>query len=436
MKPTVSIVGRPNVGKSTLFNRLIGRRKAIVHDEYGVTRDRHYGESYWNGVEFQVIDTGGYLPDEADVISAGIREQVHLAIHESDLILFVVDVESGVNTLDRQLASILRKQEKPVLLVVNKSDDEDRRLNAVEFYELGLDEFFPVSAMSGSGTGELLDRVVELLPETEEEEVDDETPKIAFVGRPNVGKSSLMNALLKNDRCIVTDIPGTTRDSINSYLVYKEKEYLLIDTAGLRKRAKVKENIEFYSTVRTDRAIREADVVVLLLDSMQGFDEQDKRILREADTFNKGIVIVLNKWDLVPEKHTQLFKEFEEYIYSKVQTLNYVPVLSISALTGQRVERVLDVAERVIQERKKKISTPELNDFVGKILKERALPMKRGRSLKIQYAVQVKNNPPVFKFFMNNPQELPPNYRKFIENRLRDEFGFEGVPITLIFRQK
>ena len=436
MKPTVSIVGRPNVGKSTLFNRLIGRRKAIVHDEYGVTRDRHYGESYWNGVEFQVIDTGGYLPDEADVISEGIREQVHLAIQESDLILFVVDVETGVNTLDRQLASILRKQEKPVLLVVNKSDDDDRRMNAVEFYELGLDEFFPVSAMSGSGTGELLDRVVELLPEHEAEEEADETPKIAFVGRPNVGKSSLMNALLKNDRCIVTDIPGTTRDSINSYLVYKEKEYLLIDTAGLRKRAKVKENIEFYSTVRTDRAIREADVVVLLLDSMQGFDEQDKRILREAETFNKGIVIVLNKWDLVPEKHTQLFKEFEEYIYSKVQTLHYVPVLSISALTGKRVERVLDVAERVIQERRKKISTPELNEFIGKILKERALPMKRGRSLKIQYAVQVKTNPPVFKFFMNNPQELPPNYRKFIENRLRDEFGFEGVPITLIFRQK
>ena len=436
MKPTVSIVGRPNVGKSTLFNRLIGRRKAIVHDEYGVTRDRHYGESYWNGVEFQVIDTGGYLPDEADVISEGIREQVHLAIQESDLILFVVDVETGVNTLDRQLASILRKQEKPVLLVVNKSDDDDRRMNAVEFYELGLDEFFPVSAMSGSGTGELLDRVVELLPEHEAEVEADETPKIAFVGRPNVGKSSLMNALLKNDRCIVTDIPGTTRDSINSYLVYKEKEYLLIDTAGLRKRAKVKENIEFYSTVRTDRAIREADVVVLLLDSMQGFDEQDKRILREAETFNKGIVIVLNKWDLVPEKHTQLFKEFEEYIYSKVQTLHYVPVLSISALTGKRVERVLDVAERVIQERRKKISTPDLNEFIGKILKERALPMKRGRSLKIQYAVQVKSNPPVFKFFMNNPQELPPNYRKFIENRLRDEFGFEGVPITLIFRQK
>ena len=436
MKPTVSIVGRPNVGKSTLFNRLIGRRKAIVHDEYGVTRDRHYGESYWNGLEFQVIDTGGYLPDEADVISEGIREQVHLAIRESDLILFVVDVESGINTLDRQLASILRKQEKPVLLVINKSDDEERRMNAVEFYELGLDEFFPLSAMSGSGTGDLLDRVVELLPKPEVIEEDEEIPKIAFVGRPNVGKSSLMNALLKNERCIVTDIPGTTRDSINSYLVYNDTEYLLIDTAGLRKRAKVKENIEFYSTVRTDRAIREADVVVLLLDAMQGFDEQDKRILREAETFNKGIVIVLNKWDLVPDKHTQLFKEFEEYIYTKVQTLNYVPVISISALTGKRVERVLDVAQRVLEERRKKISTPDLNDFVQKILKERALPMKRGRSLKIQYAVQVKSNPPVFKFFMNNPQELPPNYRKFIENRLRDEFGFEGVPITLVFRQK
>jgi len=436
MLPTVSIVGRPNVGKSTLFNRLIGERQAIVHDEYGVTRDRHYGESFWNGRDFNVIDTGGYLPEEAGVIVEGIREQVHIAIEESDVILFVVDIENGVNTLDKSVANILRRVDKPVLVVVNKSDNETRAMNAVEFYELGLDEIFPVSAISGTGTGDLLDRVVELFPGEPEEAQRDENPKIAFVGRPNVGKSSLMNALLKNDRCIVTDIPGTTRDSINSKLTYNDREYTLIDTAGLRKRAKVKENIEFFSNVRTDRSIRDSDVVVLLLDAMRGFDAQDKRIIRDAEKYNIGIIIALNKWDIVPDKDTNVHKEFETYIYDRIRTSKYIPVISISALKGMRIERVLDMAEMVIQERRKSISTPEMNDFVQKILKERPLPMKRGRQLKIQYALQVKSNPPVFKFFMNNPQELPPNYRRFIENKLREEFGFTGVPITMVFRQK
>lgn len=435
MPATVSIVGRPNVGKSTLFNRLIGRRKAIVHDEYGVTRDRHYGESFWNGKNFSVIDTGGYLPDESDAISSGIREQIHLAIDESDVILFVVDTETGVHPLDQSVAEILRKQETPVLLVVNKCDNEQKRMEAVEFYSLGFDELFPVSSISGTGTGDLLDKVVELLPEKEEED-EDKYPKIAFVGRPNVGKSSLMNALLKSDRCIVTEIPGTTRDAINSKLEYEGDTYIIVDTAGLRKKAKVKENIEFYSTVRTDRAIKEADVVVLMLDAMQGFDEQDKRILREAENFNKGIIIVLNKWDTVPEKSSNLLKEFEEYIYGKVRTLDYIPVISISALTGLRIEKVLDFSKKVIEQRRKKIPTPQLNDAIEKILKERPLPVKRGRQLKIQYAVQVKSNPPVFKFFMNNPQELPPNYRRFLENKLREYFSFEGVPITMVFRQK
>ncbi len=424
------------MGKSTLFNRLIGRRKAIVHDDYGVTRDRHYGESYWNGRNFSVIDTGGYLPDEKDVITAGIREQVHLAIDESDLILFVVDTETGVTDLDKSVSKILREQDKPVLLVVNKCDNEEKRLESYEFYNLGFEDLFPVSSISGIGTGELLDKVVEKLPEEVPEDSKPDLPKIAFVGRPNVGKSSLMNALLKDDRCIVTEIPGTTRDAVNSKLQFKGNTYILIDTAGLRKKAKVRENIEFYSTVRTDRSIKEADVVVLILDAMQGFDEQDKRILREAERFNKGIIIALNKWDLVPDKTTNVLKEFEQYIYSRVQTLDYIPILSISALTGQRIEKILDVSQKVIEERKKKIPTPKLNDFIGKILKERALPVKRGQKLKIQYATQVKFNPPVFKFFMNNPQELPPNYRRFIENRLRDEYDFTGVPITMIFRQK
>ncbi|NBC02203.1 MAG: ribosome biogenesis GTPase Der, partial [Bacteroidetes bacterium] len=408
MSSTVSIVGRPNVGKSTLFNRLIGRRKAIVHDEYGVTRDRHYGESFWNGKNFSVIDTGGYLPDESDAITSGIREQVHMAIEESDVILFIVDTEMGIHPLDQAVSEVLRKQDKPVLLVVNKCDNEQKRMEAVEFYGLGFDEIYPVSSISGTGTGDLLDKVVELLPDDNGEE-EDKLPKIAFVGRPNVGKSSLMNALLKSDRCIVTDIPGTTRDAINSKLEYNGETYIIVDTAGLRKKAKVKENIEFYSTVRTDRSIKEADVVVVMLDAMQGFDEQDKRILREAENFNKGIIIVLNKWDNVPEKNSNLLKEFEEYIHGKVRTMDYIPIISISALTGLRIEKVLDYSKKVLQERKKKIPTPELNDTINKILKERPLPVKRGRQLKIQYAVQVKSNPPVFKFFMNNPQELPPN---------------------------
>jgi len=436
MNPTVSIVGRPNVGKSTLFNRLIGRRKAIVHDEYGVTRDRHYGESFWNGRNFTVVDTGGYLPNEDDVITAGIREQVHLAMDESDVILFVVDTESGISSLDQSVAGMLRKQEKPVFLVVNKADNEQKMMEAYEFYSLGFDEIYPVSAISGTGTGDLLDKVVEKLPKEDVEQKEPDFPKIAFVGRPNVGKSSLMNALLKSDRCLVTDIPGTTRDSINSQLEYNGKNYIIVDTAGLRKRAKVKENIEFYSTVRTNRAIKEADVVILMLDANQGFDDQDKRILREAENYNKGIVIALNKWDIVPDKDTNILKEFQHYIYGKIPTMKYIPIISISALTGQRIEKVIQTADRVIEERGKEISTPQLNNFIEALLKERALPVKRGRKLKIQYAVQVKSNPPVFKFFMNNPQELPPNYRRFIESKLREQYGFEGVPITMVFRQK
>ena len=435
MLPTVSIVGRPNVGKSTLFNRLIGQRQAIVHDEYGVTRDRHYGESFWNGKPFQVIDTGGYLPDEMNVIVSGIREQVHIAISESDVILFVVDTAEGINTLDESVAEILRRQSKPVIVVANKSDNERRKMDSTEFYSLGFDEIYPVSSISGTGTGELLDRVVELLPDAVEEPEDNQ-PKIAFLGRPNVGKSSLMNSLLKSERCIVTEVPGTTRDSINSIIEFEGQELVIVDTAGLRKRAKVKENIEFFSTVRTDRALKECDVAVLMLDANMGFDLQDKRILREAEKYNKGIIIALNKWDLVADKETNILKEFQEYIYAEVPTMSYVPIISISAKTGQRVEKVLKLALKVMEERKKKISTPKLNNTISSILKERPLPVKRGKQLKIQYATQVKSNPPVFKFFMNNPQELPANYRRFIENKLRENFGFEGVPVTMTFRQK
>ncbi|MEX0994581.1 MAG: ribosome biogenesis GTPase Der [Balneolaceae bacterium] len=437
MNPTVSIVGRPNVGKSTLFNRLIGKRDAIVHDEFGVTRDRHYGETFWNGVEFTVIDTGGYLPDDMNIIYQGVREQANIAMEESDLILFVVDTVDGINPLDESVAQILREQEKPVLLVVNKADNESRTLASSEFYALGFEDLFPVSAISGTGTGELMDRIVELLPE-KSEPVKEEMiePKIAFVGRPNVGKSSMVNALVRSERCIVTDVPGTTRDAINSQIHYKGETYILVDTAGLRKKAKVKGNIEFYSNVRTDRALRDCDVAIVIIDAMQGFEEQDKRIVREAARLNKGIVIVLNKWDTVPDKDTNLFKEFQEYIYDRIPMMRYIPIITTSALTGQRVDRILESARSVILERKKKISTPDLNDYLGKFIKERPLPMKRGKKLKIQYATQVKSSPPVFKFFMNNPEDLPPNYRRFIEKKIRENYHFTGVPITMVFRQK
>jgi len=435
MLPVVSIVGRPNVGKSTFFNRLIGERKAIVHDEYGVTRDRHYGESYWNGVDFTVIDTGGYLPDDMNVMVVGIREQVHIALEESDVILLVVDTETGMNTLDKSVAKLLREQSKPVLVVSNKADNEFRRLNASEFYELGFDEIFPVSAISGTGTGELLDRVVELLPEIKPEP-EDSAPKLAFVGRPNVGKSSLVNALLNDERSIVTEIAGTTRDSINSKFTYNNKDYILVDTAGLRKRVKVKENIEFYSTVRTDRAIRECDVAILMLDAVRGFEDQDKRVLREAEKFNKGLIIVLNKWDLIEDKDTNTVKEFENYIKESVPQLSYVPILTISALNKKRIHKVIELADQVIEDRGMEIGTSELNNFLEEILREKALPMKRGKQLKISYVTQVKAEPPVFKFFMNNPQDMPANYRRYIENKIREKYKFTGVPITMVFRQK
>jgi len=435
MLPTVSIVGRPNVGKSTIFNRLIGARQAIVHDEPGVTRDRHYGQSHWNGRQFSVIDTGGYLPDDEGIMTAGMREQVHIAINESDLVLFVVDVETGITALDKMVAQMLRTQEKPVILLANKADNEDRKLNATEFYELGFEQLFPVSAISGSGTGDLLDEVVQQLPEIDEKEGGD-IPKLAIIGRPNVGKSSLINALLQDERCLVTDIPGTTRDAVNSRLIYKDKSYILIDTAGLRKKKNVKENVEFYSTVRTDRALRECDIAILMVDAMQGFEKQDKTIIREAAKYNKGIILVLNKWDLVPNKETNLFKEFEEYVYDRIPYMRWVPIVSTSALNKKRIHRILEMADEVIEERKKKISTSDFNDFVRRILKERPLPMKRGKALKITYATQVKANPPVFKFFMNTPSELPPNYRTYLEKRIRDEYTFTGVPITMVFRQK
>lgn len=434
MLPVVSIVGRPNVGKSTLFNRLIGKRKAIVHDFSGVTRDRHYGTAFWNDTDFTVIDTGGYVPDDDDVMLAGIREQVHIAIEESAAIIFVVDVETGITDLDQALAAILRQQEKPVFLIVNKADNEERRWNASEFYSMGFDELFSLSAINGSGTGEFLDKLVDVLPEPTPG-IETEHPKLAIVGRPNVGKSSYVNALLKTDRSIVTEIAGTTRDTIHTEFTYNGKTYMLMDTAGLRRRTKVKENIEFYSTIRTMRSLMECDVAVLLIDAEQGFESQDMRVLAEAERFNKGIVIAVNKWDLI-DKETNTFRDYVAEIYNRIKMMQYVPVVSISAMNKKRIYDVIELADKVIENRKRKVSTANLNKFIEKMKQERPLPFVRGHQLKLNYATQVKHNPPVFAFFMNKPKELPVNYRRFIENKLREEYDFEGVPITMVFKEK
>lgn len=437
MLPIVSIVGRPNVGKSTLFNRIVGERQAIVDDKPGVTRDRHYGEGFWNGVDFTVIDTGGYLRDDKEVVFQGVREQVEIAINQSDIIIFVVDGLQGETDLDEEVADQLRRQKKPVVLAVNKSDNQERIWSAQEFHSMGFKELFAISSTSGIGTGELLDAVVSHLPTpniVEQQEDVHSEPKIAFVGRPNVGKSSLLNALLKDERSIVTDIPGTTRDAINSSLKYKDRDLILVDTAGLRRKTRVKENIEFYSSIRTSKSIRESDVVVLLIDSVQGVEKQDIKILKEAEQFNKGLIIALNKWDLV-EKETNTERDYRNFIYEMLPDLNYVPIITISAVTRQRITKVLDLCLDVLEERKKKISTRALNDFMQKITNERPLPMSGRRQLSLKYATQVKANPPVFIFFMNKPDELPPNYRRFIHNKMREEFGFKGVPVTLTFRE-
>lgn len=436
MLPVVSIVGRPNVGKSTLFNRLIGERKAIVHDSSGVTRDRHYGDVFWNGRDFKIVDTGGYVPDDPDLMLTGIREQVEYAIRESDVILFLVDVETGISELDKSVAKLLRPFKDRVLLVANKADNANKALHASEFYELGFDDLLTVSSVSGMGTGDLLDKIVDKFSDvTDEEENIPEIPKIAIIGRPNVGKSSLLNALLKNERSIVSEMAGTTRDTINSILTYDDRNYVLIDTAGLRKRTRVKESVEFYSTLRSFKAIRESDVVLLLIDAIQGFEAQDIKVLREAEKFNKGIILVINKWDLV-EKDQNLFKEYVEAVYARIPTMKYIPIISISALTGKRIYKIMELVDHVIEERKKKISTSRFNKFLEDILKERPLPYKRGHQLKMKYGTQVKTNPPVFVFFMNRPKDLPANYRKYIESKIREHFKFEGVPITLTFKQK
>ncbi len=432
----VAIVGRPNVGKSTLFNRIIGERDAIVDPQSGVTRDRHYGEAQWNGKKFTVIDTGGYVPESKDVFEAAIREQVWIAIEEADVIVFVVDGITGVTPLDVEIAKILRQTNKKVVLAVNKIDNEKSEIYTAQFYELGVGEPFPISALHGRKIGDFLDEVVRDLPSVDGEEKNEEDQiKVAIVGQPNVGKSSFVNAVLGENRTIVTDIPGTTRDSIDTQFEYNGNKFLLIDTAGLRKRSKIKESIEFYSAIRALKALQRCDVAVVMLDATCGLERQDLRIIGEAAELKKGIVIAVNKWDLV-EKDANTALEYEHALKSRLKVFDYVPVVFISAKTKQRIFKVLDLAKVVHDERAKRIKTSELNKVLFPIVKETPPPAVSGKEIKIKYVTQVKSSPPVFAFFANFPDDIPEHYKRFLENKIRENFGFIGVPLTIIFKRK
>ncbi|GIV60024.1 ribosome biogenesis GTPase Der [Rhodocaloribacter litoris] len=431
----VAIVGRPNVGKSTFFNRLTESRQAIVHDEPGVTRDRIYGQAFWNGRTFDVVDTGGFVPRSPDRFAAAIREQVHIALDEADLLLFLVDVTTGITDLDEELAALLRRTDKPVLIVANKADNEQRRWEAGVFYQLGLGEVYPVSSLSGSGTGDLLDAVVAALPPEPSRPEDDARVRIAVIGRPNVGKSSLTNALLGQERSIVTEVSGTTRDAVDAAFRYHGQEIVLVDTAGLRKRARLRENVEFYAQLRTERAIQGCDVAVLLLDATQGLEAQDIRVLKEAEQMKKGLVIAVNKWDLI-EKDTHTARRYEQAVRERLKTLDYVPVITVSAATGQRIHRLLDLALTVARERQRRIPTSTLNEVVQAAVARTHPPTYRNQHVKIKYAAQVRVAPPVFSFFCNHPRGIREPYRRYLENQLREAFGFQGVPLTLVFKRK
>ena len=434
MSAIVAIVGRPNVGKSTFFNRLIQRREAIVDSISGVTRDRHYGKTDWNGRDFSVIDTGGYVVGSDDIFEQEIDKQVNLAVEEADAIIFVVDVENGILGMDEDVADLLRKSKKPVFLAVNKVDSAKRMLDATEFYSLGFEQIFPISAINGSGTGDLLDAVVAVLPEKEEIE-DNQLPRFAVVGRPNAGKSSFINALIGEDRYIVTNIAGTTRDAIDTKYNRFGFEFNLVDTAGIRRKAKVKEDLEFYSVMRSVRAIEHSDVCILLIDATRGFEGPDANIFWLAERNRKGIVILVNKWDLV-EKQTNTAKDFEARIRKEIAPFTDVPIIFISALTKQRIYKAIEKAVEVYNNRSQRVKTSELNDYMLPIIEATPPPAIKGKYIKIKYCMQLPTELPQFVFFANLPQYVKDPYRRFIENKLRERFNFEGVPLDIYFRQK
>ena len=430
----VAIVGRPNVGKSTLFNRLIGERQSIVDDVSGVTRDRQYGQSVWNGKEFAVVDTGGFVRNSDDVFEAAIRDQVEIAIEEATVIIFMVDVKTGITDLDEEVARMLRRADKPVVLAVNKVDNHQRMLEANEFWSLGFEETFFLSSVTGSGTGDFLDAVVEHV--TNHEEVKREIPHFAIVGQPNAGKSSFVNALLGEDRNIVTDIAGTTRDSINSYYNKFGKEFTLIDTAGIRKKAKVHENLEFYSVMRAIRAIEQADVCILLIDAIEGVEAQDLAIFRLAQKNNKGIVIAINKWDLVADKETNTARDYEEEVRQRFSPFSDLPVVFMSVTEKQRIMKTVDAAMEVYANRTRRIQTSKLNEVMLAAIERYGPPAARNRQIKIKFVSQLPLAYPAFAFFCNHPQHVKDSYKNYLENQLRANFDFTGVPITIFFRQK
>lgn len=435
MANIIAIVGRPNVGKSTLFNRLTESRKAIVDEISGVTRDRHYGKTEWNGKEFSIIDTGGYVKGSDDVFEEEIRKQVLLAIEESDLIIFMVDVTTGITHSDELIAEILRKSPKKTLVVVNKVDNSQRFFEANEFYKLGLGDLFPVSSINGSGTGELLDSLVSLLPKPADIIEEAELPKFAIVGRPNVGKSSLVNALLDEERNIVTPVAGTTRDSIYTRYNKFGHDFYLIDTAGLRKKTKVTEDIEFYSVMRSIRAIESADVCLLMLDATQGIESQDLNILKLIIRNKKGVVILVNKWDLV-EKDNDSTKEFTKEVKKRTAPFEDIPIIFTSAIHKQRIHKVLETAVQVFNNRKQKVSTSKLNKIMLEAIEAFHPPVSKGKYIQIKYVTQLPVPTPAFVFFCNLPQYIKDPYKRYLENRLRENFGFTGVPVEIFFRKK
>ena len=433
--PIVVIVGRPNVGKSTLFNRLIGKREAIVDNTSGVTRDRNYGEVEWSGKKFQLIDTGGYVPNSSDLFETAIREQVEIAISQADAIIFLVDARTGISPVDEEIAGLLRNSDKKYFLLANKVDSEKYEPMASEFYKFGVDKIYDVSALAGRKIGDFLDDLTAEFPQIENEAGDDRL-KVAIVGRPNVGKSSLTNALLGFDRSIVTEIPGTTRDSLDSILKYYGEDIILVDTAGLRKKKRIEESIEFFSMLRTLRSIGECDVAVIMVDAVAGLDKQDQKIIDEAVRWRKGIVIAVNKWDLV-EKDTNTARQYELAIKDKLGRTNYFPVIFISALTKQRIFRLIELVKEVNSERKKKIATNELNERLLEAIEKNPLPSTHtGKEIRIKYITQVGDHYPVFLFFSNYPKDIPDHYKRFLENKIRELFGFNGVPFTLSFKNK
>jgi GTP-binding protein len=433
--PVVTIVGRPNVGKSTLFNRIIGRRQAIVDDTPGVTRDRNFSEADWCGQSFLLVDTGGYLPKSQDAIDSAVKEQVEIAIEESDLIIFLVDSRTGITTIDDELARILKSADRDVILAVNKVDANKDEFELGQFYKLGLGDPQAVSAMIGRKTGDFLDLVVAKLAKRPIIDEDNDAIHLAVIGKENVGKSSFVNTILKKERHIVTEFPGTTRDSIDSPFRYKKQDYLIIDTAGLKKRTKIKENILFYSNLRTYRSIERCDVVIYLIDAEKGMTKQDVQILMQATKERKGIVCVFNKWDLIEKDH-QTMDELKRDIVEKFGDLRFIPLIFTSVKEKQRLYKALDLATQVYNDRKKRITTSELNDYFGPILAKTPPPATKGKEVKIKYITQVKSNPPLFVFYSNHPNLIVDHYKRFIENRLREKFGFIGVPLTLSFREK